>query len=101
VEQRITITLKKPVTIGGKDGRRDTVVSELHFRSNVEAGDMRGIRLTDEPMTFDEMIKVGGRLCGQPDVIMFKLDLKDARKVVTLVSGFLADGLEIGSEVSE
>lgn len=85
------LTLKKPVTVGS-----DTV-TELVFREELVSGDMRGIKLS-EFECIDKMMTVGGRLCGQPDTVMFKLGTEDMENVMSAVLGFYAAGRVIGKQ---
>jgi hypothetical protein len=48
---------------------------------------MRGIPMRDPPF-WDDLLKVAGRLCGQPDALINKLSFEDAAEVVSLVGGF-------------
>jgi len=89
--------LKRPVALG----EQGAPITELIFRESVVAGDLRGIKLASlrEPAT-DDMLKIGGRLCGQPDAVMNRLSLEDFGKVMEIVGGFLSDGQPTGSEPS-
>jgi hypothetical protein len=94
---RLLVKLVKPVQLG----EEGVPVTELSFRDEVVAGDMRGIKLSalSDP-TPDDMLKIAGRLCGQPDALMSRLCLADLLKVVEVVGGFLEAGLAIGSAAS-
>lgn len=73
-------------------------VTELNFREEITAGDIRGVKLSalGDPST-DDLLKVAGRLCGQPDALMAKLSVADLMKVGEITFGFFATGLEIGT----
>lgn len=81
--------LKEPITVG------ETTVTELIFREKICAGDLRGLPMR-EPPHFDDMIKIAGRLCGQPDPVIFKLTGDDIGEVIGIVSGFMGAGAETG-----
>lgn len=89
--------LKKPVSVG----EQGTPVTELNFREEVCSGDYRGVKasaMLDPEM--DVLIKVAGRLCGQPDAVMNRLGNADTWEVARIVSGFLLAGLETGNPPS-
>ncbi len=87
--------LKKPI----KHGEGETI-TELTFREELCAGDMRGIPIRD-PMFFDDVMKLAGRLSGQPDAVIAKLAWPDLMGVLPLVAGFMGAGLETGSLPSQ
>lgn len=66
-------------------------VTELNFREVVKAKDWKGIPMRD-PMLFDDMLTIAGRLCGQSDLVMGELTSQDMCNIITLVSGFLSNG---------
>lgn len=80
------LALSKPVTIGSE------VVTDLVFRDHVVSGDLRGgvswtkIRECDH----DTIMRIAGRLCGQPDVVMNALGLKDTAAIVEFVLDFFS-----------
>jgi hypothetical protein len=83
---KVKYVLKKAIQRGENE-----TITELHFRDEVVAGDMRGIIMREE-MTFDDMLKIAGRLCAQPDDVMNKLSFADLSKVGALVGGFFEAG---------
>ncbi len=83
-------SLIKPIAFG--DG---PPVTELTFREEICAGDMRGIVMR-EAMEFGDMLKIAGRLCGQPDALMNKLSFADMLKVLEMVGLFMGAGPETG-----
>lgn len=90
-------TLKKPITVGEKG----QPVTELVFREEVVAGDLRGIKLSSmADLTADEVCKIAGRLCGQPDVVMSRLGIDDFAEVVRIINPFLNPGQPTGSNPS-
>lgn len=89
------LVLKKPVMLG----ETGSPVSELLFREELVAGDLRGIKLSSlSDPTSDDLLKISGRLCGQTDLVMSKLCLADMAEVLSIVSSFLAGGLETGNK---
>jgi hypothetical protein len=87
-------TLKRPIKVGSIE------VTELNFREEVVAGDMRGIAMRS-PMHWDDILKLTARLCAQPDQVINAMSAADLPKVTELVSGFLASGLETGNSQSD
>lgn len=86
-------TLKKPIVLSEVN-----TVSEFTFREEPCSGDLRGIKfssLADLPV--DDVMKIGGRLCAQPDVVMTRLSMADTIGVTNIVMGFLNAGLETGT----
>lgn len=85
------LTLKKPITVG------ETTVTELTFREEVVAGDLRDISLTRIPeLQTGDVLKLAGRLTGQTDLVMAKLSFADLIEVTGVVSGFLFGGPQTG-----
>jgi hypothetical protein len=94
---RETYRLKTPVALG--EGMAPVEV--LSFRTAVVAGDLRGIKLSGlQDMSTDDLLKLAGRLCAQPDAVMNKLTLPDLGGVIELIAPFLAGGEETGSKPS-
>jgi hypothetical protein len=92
---RLPLKLKKPISLG----EEGAPITELSFREEIVAGDLRGIKLKSlEDPAADDLLKIAGRLCGQPDAVMSRLGLADLAQVLEVVGGFLSAGLEIGSE---
>lgn len=90
--------LKRPITVGEKG----QPVTELVFREEVVAGDLRGIKLGDMGQLFtDDVLKIAGRLSGQTDVVMNRLGLEDFARVVEIILPFLNPGQPTGSEPSQ
>ncbi len=88
--------LKKPIKLG----EAGELISELVFREEMTAGDMRGIPVRD-PMNFEDVCKIAGRLTGQPDAVINRLSIADTGEVVRIVGGFLNAGQETGVEPSQ
>lgn len=92
------LTLKKPIVVGEKN---PITITELNFREDMCAGDLRGLRassLSDPKM--EDLLLIAGRLCAQPDPVMQKLGLEDFGEVVSLVQGFINAGQETGTTSS-
>lgn len=87
------LTLKEPVVVG------DTTVTELNVRDRVVAGDLRGIPMRN-PMLTDDLLKLAGRLCGQPDHVMNALSLEDFERLAGVVVGFSNGGQKAQTERS-
>lgn len=85
----IVIKLHKPVQLG----ETGTRISELHLRSEITAGDLRGIKLGNlADLATDDLLKICGRLCGQPDPVMNRLSLQDFGEVASAVLPLLQGG---------
>lgn len=90
------LTLKKPVSMG----EGGPPISELVFREEVVAGDLRGVKLSAlKDPSFDDMLKIAGRLCAQTENTMARLSVDDAADVIGLVAGFLAGSPATGTTV--
>lgn len=85
------IKLIKPVIFGSDE------IKELEFREPV-AKDLR--KLTGNGGA-GEILDLAARLCGQTPPMIDMLSIKDTKKVLALVSGFLADSQETGNQASE
>jgi hypothetical protein len=84
---------------GGRPEQMDlrTMLSAfLTFREEVVAGDLRGVPMRD-PMLFDDLLKIAGRLCGQPDNVMAKLSVGDLLEVAPFVAGFIGGSPPTGT----
>lgn len=87
-------TLKNPVKVG----ESQPPVTELVFREEVVAGDLRGVKMSGlaDP-SVDDLLKIGGRLCAQPEAVMNRLSPEDFGEVAAIVNGFFRAGPETGS----
>lgn len=83
--------LKKPIQVGDAPP-----VTELNLREEVVAGDLRGVPMRD-PMLFDDLLKIAGRLCAQPDNVMARLSFQDLMEVAPLVAGFIGGSPPTGT----
>lgn len=90
--------LKKPIELFNKEGISVQTITELNFREEVCSGDVRGLKSSAfaDPM-IEDILKVGGRLCAQPDVVMNRLSMADLDEVGVIVWGFLGAGRETGN----
>lgn len=79
------LALKYPVTVG------DVTVSELTIREKIVAGDLRGVPMRN-PLHTDDLLKIAGRLCAQPDAVMNGLSLEDFDELAGIVVGFTNGG---------
>lgn len=83
-------TLKHPITFG------ETIVAEFNVRERIVAGDMRGIPMRD-PMLFDDMLKLIGRLTAQPDPVINAMHLEDLEGVSEILAPFIKPGRRTGT----
>lgn len=82
---RQALKLEEPVVIG----EQGQPITELSFRTKIVAGDLRGIKLaTFGDLLVEDLLKIAGRLAGQPDVVMTALSFGDFSRVVETVGGF-------------
>lgn len=79
-----TMTLRRTIVVG-----KDTKVAELTFRP-MEGADMRGL----PENKLDMLLKVIGRLTGQPDAVVNKLRGADLGEAIKIAGVFMA-GLQI------
>lgn len=84
---RVIYPLKRPFQFG------ERTVSELRFREP-ETGDIDGIPLA--AMTTTHLIRVAGKICGEPQPVMNKVKLADIVEIGELIMDFLPDGLLTG-----
>jgi hypothetical protein len=87
---RTTLALKTPVKFG------DQTIAELQIRKP-KARDMRALKVSG---TFDDQLKLLGRLAGQPDPVIDELEIEDMTEALKIVAGFMPDGPETGTSVS-
>jgi len=81
--------LKKPIQVGEKG----EPITALVFREDVVAGDLRGLKLgAMGDLATDDILKIAGRLCAQPDIVMNKLSLDDFAEVIKVVLPLLQGG---------
>ena len=85
------VVLRKPIQIG----EEGAPITELTFRDEIVAGDMRGVPIRDPPY-WDDVLKIAGRLCAQPDPVMNKLSMADLQEVFALVNSFTGSGPATG-----
>lgn len=87
------ITLKKPFAFGSDH------ISELNFREELCAGDLRGVKLAlAAEGDIGPLMTIAGRLCGKVDPVMSKLGLADTKQCTDYVNKLLADFFGNGAE---
>lgn len=88
------LVLKRPIRVG----ETGAPITELVFREEVVAGDLRGIKQKNlaDPL-IDDILTIAGRLTAQPDAVMNRLSPDDLGEVLQLVNGFFAPGPETGT----
>jgi hypothetical protein len=86
--------LQEPITLGEGEP-----ITELTLREKIVAGDMRGLAMRD-PMQHDEILKLIGRLAGQPDPVVNRMAFADYVEVSALVAGFMEPGPATGTKQS-
>lgn len=84
--KRTPLKLKHPVKFG------EETVTVLEFR-RIKGKELR--RLPANPTT-DDMLKLAGALCGQPDSFIDEVDAEDIFAITELVEGFFPDGPTTG-----
>ena len=86
--------LNTPIQFG------EQTITELNFRDQLVAGDFRGIPIRD-PMLFDDILKLAGRLSAQPDPVINKLSFGDLTEVSAVVLRFMEAGPVTGNAPSQ
>jgi hypothetical protein len=86
-------TLMVPIQFGSE------TITELTIREKVVAGDMRGIEMRQRPL-HDDIMKLAGRLTGQPDPVIQAMAFADYIEVANLVAGFIDPGPATGNTPS-
>lgn len=96
-EERTTIALEHPIEFG-----KDRVIEELAFRE-IRMGDLSGLSLNKavSELDVDTLLRVGAKLCGEPDQVLKKLRGNDAARVNMHVIGALGKLLDPGGESSQ
>jgi hypothetical protein len=92
----VKYVLKRPIQLA----EGEPAITVLTFREEVVAGDMRGIPVR-EPMHFDDLFKLAGRLSGQPDAVINKMSFADMGEVISIVMGFTGAGQATGNGPSQ
>lgn len=88
----VTMKLKRPITQGSQ------VIEELTFRP-ATAKDFRHLP-TVTGFEMDTLLTLAGRLSGQTDPVIDKLEGDDLEEVIALVSGFMPGSRRTGSAPS-
>lgn len=92
--------LVKPIVIDGNKDAPPLTITELVFREEICAGDLRGISMAtigDQP---DGCLKLASRLSGQPDAVINRMGMKDTAAVLEVVAGFLDPSPKTGIDPS-
>jgi len=88
-----TVKLKTPITFGS------ATIGELTFR-RPKAKDFAGIELKIGDgglvLDFSSILRLAGRLCGQPDAVIGEVDIGDFTEITEIVMGFIMPGRPIG-----
>jgi len=79
----VIVTLKVPVQFGSE------TITELNLREVVKARDLQGTDL-QKLTEVDTLLKVLGRLTGQPDPVLRDLDVRDLGVLLQHVNSFLS-----------
>lgn len=90
---RKTLKLKDPIQFGSE------TIDELSFRP-MNAGDARKVQRR-EGYEIDYVLKLAGRLCGQPDAALDLLSMDDLAEVAKVVEGFSPTSPPTGGTPSE
>lgn len=83
---KTTIKLDDPISYGSE------TIESLELRKP-KAKDMRGLPLQ---MGMDDMLKLAGRVSGQPDSVIDELSINDLGRVMEIVGNFMGPGRKIG-----
>ncbi len=82
------IVLKRPIKVGEKGE-----VTELVLRERICAGDYRGLKIGGlvsavRDWEIDDVLRIAGRLAGQPDLVMNDLGEEDLGEVINAIVSF-------------
>ncbi len=83
----VKLKLKRPIQNGTE------TIGELIIREPV-AKDIRTMKI---PPTTDDMLTLGGKLCGHPPSVIDQLKIADTTALLDVVGNFMNDGQETGS----
>jgi Phage tail assembly chaperone proteins, E, or 41 or 14 len=89
VADPIVLKLASPVEIDGEK------ITALSFRP-LKGKDLRSVQRQDGYETAF-LLKLAGRLCGQPDLVIDELSGADLMEVIAIVGGFLGGSPPTGS----
>lgn len=84
-----TVKLRTPIVLGKE------TVTELTFRPPT-GKDFRKLRM-EKGLELDAVLVFAGRLAGQPDIVIDKLEGEDLAEVIGIANVFMAAGLPGGS----
>lgn len=88
----LVIELKHPVEFD------DEKITKLTFRRG-RMGDLKGLK-PDEVPSFDQILMLGSRMCGQPVKLLERLSAEDGAEVNEIALGFFAKSLPGGGTPS-
>lgn len=86
------VALKHPIEWGSK------TVAELTFQRG-RMGYLKGIKPDGIP-SFDQLIQIASRMCGEPTALFDRLDVDDAGEVMAIALDFFVRCLRIGKSPS-
>lgn len=89
-DERKIVKLKHPVSHGSE------TISELAFRRG-RLADMKGVSMGLLSVEADVLMKIAGRMCGQPSAVIEQLDEDDAAEVMRIALGFYMRCLQTGT----
>ncbi len=87
-EAQVVYKLQKPVVLRNTEGEEIGRVEKLTIRTEVVAGDLRGIPMRSPPWA-EDLLTMISRLTGQPNQVVNKLSVSDFQEVAAMVSGFM------------
>lgn len=85
----VTIDLEHPVMHGTQE------VTQLVLQGPLRGKHLKGIPL--DTITFDHVLLIAGRMCGQVPTVMEQLQGDDLMRVIQETSGFLSGGRTTGN----
>jgi hypothetical protein len=85
----VAVQLKHPVMFGSEQ------VTALEFRRG-KMGDMKGIKLSGDDISADDLMMIASRMCGKPLKVLEMLDVDDAGEVTSIALDFYVSYLGAG-----
>lgn len=88
------LVLKKAIQLG----EQGATVTELNFREEICAGDLRGVKFSalQDPSP-EDYLKIASKLCGQHTELLNNLGMADMTEVCKTIDGFIKAGQMIGT----
>ncbi|MCL1915669.1 MAG: phage tail assembly protein [Desulfovibrionaceae bacterium] len=86
----VTIALEDPVMLGKEE------IAELTISRPIKVGDVRGIKLNEDLLTFDDLATIVSRLVSQPLPVIQKMSFADFSRVWREIQDFLSVFRETG-----